>query len=132
MNHNLQNLHPYPFAKMSNLLADSSPSDSYSEIKLGIGEPKHSPPAFVLDILQKNLDRLSYYPTTNGSFELRQTIAHWLEKRFFLRHVDAHQQVLPVMGTREAIFRFVQAVVSTTKQTPEPTTVMPNPFYQIY
>ena len=132
MNHNLQNLHPYPFAKMSNLLADSSPSDSYSEIKLGIGEPKHSPPAFVLDILQQNLDSLSYYPTTNGSFELRQTIAHWLEKRFFLRHVDAHQQVLPVMGTREAIFSFVQAVVSTTKQTPDPTIVMPNPFYQIY
>lgn len=132
MNHNLCALHPYPFAKMSELLADSKPNPSYSEIKLGIGEPKHEPPAFVLDVLQQNLDSLSRYPTTNGSFELRQTIAHWLEKRFFLRHVDAYDEVLPVMGTREAIFSFVQAVVNHSEETPQPTVVMPNPFYQIY
>ncbi|WP_025646676.1 MULTISPECIES: succinyldiaminopimelate transaminase [unclassified Psychrobacter] len=143
MNHNLQALHPYPFAKMSDLLANSKPNPSYSEIKLGIGEPKHEPPAFVLDVLQQNLDSLSRYPTTNGTFELRQTIAHWLEKRFFLHHVDAYKQVLPVMGTREAIFSFVQAVIdhsdnysnnsdNHSKETSPPMVVMPNPFYQIY
>lgn len=142
MNHNLTHLHPYPFAKMATLLANSTPAHSYSEIKLGIGEPKHEPPAFVLDVLHENLDKISHYPTTNGLFELRQTIAHWLEKRFFLHHVDANTQVLPVMGTREAIFSVVQAVVDHKKINTEsnslsgsdqpPTVVMPNPFYQIY
>ena len=141
MNHNLKHLHPYPFAKMATLLADSKPANGYSEIKLGIGEPKHEPPAFVLDVLRENLDKISRYPTTNGMFELRQTIAHWLEKRFFLNHVDANAQVLPVMGTREAIFSFVQAVIDHNVADKEnyslasntsPTVVMPNPFYQIY
>jgi N-succinyldiaminopimelate aminotransferase len=127
---------------MATLLADSTPAHSYSEIKLGIGEPKHKPPAFVLDVLHENLDKISHYPTTNGLFELRQTIAHWLEKRFFLHHVDANTQVLPVMGTREAIFSVVQAVIDHKKIDTEshslsgsdqpPTVVMPNPFYQIY
>ncbi|MBH0007439.1 succinyldiaminopimelate transaminase [Psychrobacter sp. SWN149] len=153
MNHNLKHLHPYPFAKMATLLADSKPANGYSEIKLGIGEPKHEPPAFVLDVLHENLDKISRYPTTNGLFELRQTIAHWLEKRFFLNHVDANSQVIPVMGTREAIFSLVQAVVDhspasteeadtsatlsdVSSQDPlapqDPLIVMPNPFYQIY
>ncbi len=140
MNHNLTYLHPYPFAKMANLLANSTPAPAYTEIKLGIGEPKHAPPAFVLDELQENLDKICRYPTTNGLFELRQAIAHWLEKRFFLHHVDAHSEVLPVMGTREGIFSFVQAVVNhgetaTDKSdnlTTNPIVVMPNPFYQIY
>jgi N-succinyldiaminopimelate aminotransferase len=127
---------------MATLLVDSTPAHGYSEIKLGIGEPKHEPPAFVLDVLHENLDKISHYPTTNGLFELRQTIAHWLEKRFFLHHVDANTQVLPVMGTREAIFSVVQAVIDHKKIDTEshslsgsdqpPTVVMPNPFYQIY
>ena len=156
MNHNLTTLHPYPFAKMATLLADSTPAHNYSEIKLGIGEPKHEPPAFVLDVLRENLDKISQYPTTNGIFELRQTIAHWLEKRFFLNHLNPHSQVLPVMGTREAIFSLVQAVIDHSqtelseaesnqlavnnqpaaqplqKAVQTPTIVMPNPFYQIY
>ena len=156
MNHNLTTLHPYPFAKMATLLADSTPAHNYSEIKLGIGEPKHEPPAFVLDVLRENLDKISQYPTTNGIFELRQTIAHWLEKRFFLNHLSPHSQVLPVMGTREAIFSLVQAVIDHSqtelseaesnqlalnnqpvaqplqKAAQAPTIVMPNPFYQIY
>jgi N-succinyldiaminopimelate aminotransferase len=144
MNNNLMRLHPYPFAKMATLLNNSTPAPAYKEIKLGIGEPKHEPPTFVLDVLQENLDKLCRYPTTNGTFELRQTIAHWLEKRFFLHHVDANTEVLPVMGTREAIFSFVQAVVnhgeSTVKKVKDnaddkpcdPIIVMPNPFYQIY
>ncbi|MGP9689588.1 succinyldiaminopimelate transaminase [Psychrobacter sp. AOP22-C1-C5] len=144
MNHNLTHLHPYPFAKMATLLADSKPARAYSEIKLGIGEPKHAPPSFVLDVLSENLDKISHYPTTNGLFELRQTISHWLEKRFFLTHVDPNTQVLPVMGTREAIFSLVQAVVNhkaigkedrslpLSASDEPPTVVMPNPFYQIY
>ena len=150
MNHNLTTLHPYPFAKMATLLANSTPAHNHSEIKLGIGEPKHEPPAFVLDVLRENLDKIGQYPTTNGLFELRQTIAHWLEKRFFLNHLDPHTQVLPVMGTREAIFSLVQAVIDHTstelsegisnqpaaqqlqKSAQPPTVVMPNPFYQIY
>lgn len=144
MNHNLTHLHPYPFAKMATLLADSKPARTYSEIKLGIGEPKHAPPSFVLDVLSENLDKISHYPTTNGLFELRQTISHWLEKRFFLTHVDPNTQVLPVMGTREAIFSLVQAVVNhkaigkedrslpLSASDEPPTVVMPNPFYQIY
>ncbi len=141
MNHNLTHLHPYPFAKMATLLAKSTPAANHVEIKLGIGEPKHEPPAFVLDVLRENLDKLCRYPTTDGSFELRQTIAHWLEKRFFLSHVDPHTEVLPVMGTREAIFSFVQAVISqdqnlakkdTENKSTMPIVVMPNPFYQIY
>jgi N-succinyldiaminopimelate aminotransferase len=128
---------------MATLLANSAPAPAYTEIKLGIGEPKHKPPTFVLDALQENLDKLCRYPTTNGTFELRQTIAHWLEKRFFLHHVDANTEVLPVMGTREAIFSFVQAVISHDEKTAkledktdnrpcDPIVVMPNPFYQIY
>ena len=132
MNHDLSHLHPYPFAKMATLLADSTPAQAYSEIKLGIGEPQHTPPAFVLDVLQENLDAFSRYPTTNGTFELRQTIAHWLEKRFFLHHVNANTEVLPVMGTREAIFSFVQAVVNHDDGDAHPIVAMPNPFYQIY
>ena len=150
MNHNLAKLHPYPFSKMTNLLANSTPDPAYYEIKLGIGEPKHTPPAFVLHELRENLDSLCRYPTTNGLFELRQTIAHWLERRFFLHHVNANTEVLPVMGTREAIFSFVQAVVNhddsgladnvdradgldSSEQAPSnATVVMPNPFYQIY
>ena len=140
MNHNLTTLHPYPFAKMATLLAGSVPAHGYDEIKLGIGEPKHAPPAFVLDVLRENLDKISHYPTTNGLFELRQTIAHWLEKRFFLNHVNPHTQVLPVMGTREAIFSIVQAVINHQAETigqisspdQSPVVVMPNPFYQIY
>jgi N-succinyldiaminopimelate aminotransferase len=147
MNQNLQHLHPYPFAKMANLLADSTANPNYSEIKLSIGEPKHEPPAFVLDILKDNAASFCRYPTTNGSYELRQTIAHWLERRFFLRHVNANTEVLPVMGSREAIFSFVQAVIDqpsevvnagedtnslTAQSNRNPIVVMPNPFYQIY
>lgn len=141
MNHKLNELHPYPFAKMATLLADSTPAIDFKEIKLGIGEPKHSPPDFVLDVLTENLDKIANYPTTNGMFELRQTIAHWLERRFMLHHVNPNTQVLPVMGTREAIFSSVQAIVDiapnqtgmqSAAATNKPLIVMPNPFYQIY
>lgn len=134
MNHNLTSLHPYPFAKMAALLENSNKPHDLYEIKLGIGEPNHAPPEFVLDELRENLDKLSQYPTTDGLFDLRQTIAHWLEKRFFLHHVSPATEVLPVLGSREAIFSVVQAIIDHKNDgnCDRPIVMMPNPFYQIY
>ncbi|GAF53804.1 LOW QUALITY PROTEIN: N-succinyl-L,L-diaminopimelate aminotransferase alternative [Psychrobacter sp. JCM 18900] len=135
MNHNLKHLHPYPFAKMATLLADSKPANGYSEIKLGIGEPKHEPPAFVLDVLRENLDKISRYPTTNGMFELRQTIAHWLEKRFFSKSRRCYSSITSNGHTRSDFFCTSGRSCSQREQCSSvcsPTVVMPNPFYQIY
>lgn len=134
MNQKLDLLHPYPFAKMATLLANSEPASEYELIKLGIGEPKHAPPASVLDTLRNNLGRVQNYPSTNGLYELRSAIASWLTKRFKLSSIDTDSQVLPVMGTREALFSFVQAAINTdnTPDSDKPLVIMPNPFYQIY
>lgn len=143
MNHKLDLLQPYPFTKMATLLADSKPASEYDTIKLGIGEPKHEPPAFVLDVIRDNLSKVQNYPTTNGLPELRHAIAKWLQQRFQLNQISADTQVIPVMGTREAIFSFVQAAINqadVNKTAPDntdqsnhaPLVVMPNPFYQIY
>lgn len=135
MNPQLDLLHPYPFAKMATLLADSVPASDYETIKLGIGEPKHEPPAFVLKVLAENLNKVQNYPSTNGLPELRQAIAQWLKQRFRLTAIDTDSQIIPVMGTREALFSFVQAAIDNSKVTSnndKPLVVMPNPFYQIY
>ena len=135
MNPQLDLLHPYPFAKMATLLADSVPASDYETIKLGIGEPKHEPPAFVLKVLAENLNKVQNYPSTNGLPELRQAIAQWLKQRFKLTAIDADSQIIPVMGTREALFSFVQAAIDGSKVADshdKPLVVMPNPFYQIY
>jgi len=136
MNPDLQRLHPYPFEKLNKLKAAVSPPTHLEHIALSIGEPKHEPPAFVLNTLQENLGRLVNYPTTKGLPELRQTIADWLTRRFKLQagSVDAERHVLPVNGTREALFAFAQAVIDRTQTTDDlpPLVVSPNPFYQIY
>ena len=135
MNPKLDLLHPYPFAKMATLLQDSVAASDYQTIKLGIGEPKHTPPAFVLEVLADNLDKVQNYPSTNGLVELRQAIAQWLIRRFELSKIDIDSQIIPVMGTREALFSFVQAAIDDSKvtnSTDKPLVVMPNPFYQIY
>ena len=129
MNPDLQTLQPYPFEKLRRLFSGITPSQEKSAIALSIGEPRHEPPQFVVQELAANLDKLSNYPVTKGIFELRQSIAGWLERRFNLGHVDAETQVLPVNGTREALFSFAQAVVSRGA---EATVLCPNPFYQIY
>jgi N-succinyldiaminopimelate aminotransferase len=106
-----------------------------THIAMSIGEPQHTPPAFVLETLQRNLDRLGSYPATAGLPELRGACARWLERRFTLptQCVDADTMVLPVNGTREALFAFVQAVVDDRADTAcAPLVLMPNPFYQIY
>ncbi len=132
MNPNLDQLHPYPFEKLAALKAAVNPPTGLQDIMLSIGEPTHSPPTFVLDALVKNLNRLSNYPTTKGLPELREAIARWATKRFSLREgsFTAEKNILPVNGTREALFAFAQAIVDRTK--PRPLILSPNPFYQIY
>ena len=133
MNPNLSSLHPYPFEKLARLFSDLTPPKDLPNIALSIGEPRHAAPEFVKEALVSNLKHLSTYPSTKGLPALRQSIANWLTARFKLEHVDAESQVLPVNGTREAIFSFVQAVITpaTTGQQ-QPYVIMPNPFYQIY
>ena len=127
MNPNLQQLQPYPFAKLAKLKAGVEAPGELAHIALSIGEPKHTPPPFVRDELIDNLDKLATYPVTKGLDPLRETIARWLCERFQLDTVNADSQVIPVNGTREALFAFAQAVVS-----PGSKVLMPNPFYQIY
>jgi N-succinyldiaminopimelate aminotransferase len=133
MNPDLELLHPYPFEKLNALKAQVTAPANLTHIALSIGEPKHEPPQFVLNTLVDNLDRIANYPTTKGLPELRQTIAAWLEKRFKLSKgsIDPESNVLPVNGTREALFAFAQAVIDKTPAE-TPLIVTPNPFYQIY
>ena len=129
MNSNLDRLQPYPFEKLRQLFEDLTPPQDKAPIALSIGEPRHPSPAFVLEAMSDNLQRLANYPGTAGLPELRRTIASWLERRFQLPAVDADTQVLPVNGTREALFAFAQAVVDGA---PDALVMSPNPFYQIY
>ncbi|MDX5439271.1 MAG: succinyldiaminopimelate transaminase [Alteromonadaceae bacterium] len=131
MNPNLERLHPYPFEKLAKLKAGITVPEHLKPISLGIGEPKHPSPAFVKQVIADNLDKLANYPTTKGIDELREAIATWASKRFQLAEgtLDPARNVVPVNGTREAIFALVQAVVDTSKPA---TVVSPNPFYQIY
>lgn len=131
MNPNLQKLHPYPFEKLKSLTANVTLPD-LTPIAWSIGEPKHSAPAFLADILNSNMKSFSNYPTTTGLPELREVIARWLERRFKLANnkVSANLNVIPVTGTREALFSAVQALFDPTK--PNKEVWMPNPFYQIY
>jgi N-succinyldiaminopimelate aminotransferase len=131
MNPDLAHLHPYPFEKLAQLKAGCTPPSNLTHIALSIGEPKHPTPGFITEAVIEHLHGLSNYPTTAGSTELRQAIATWLDNRFHLAgNIDANTQILPVNGTREALFAFAQAVVDRTEHTP--LIVMPNPFYQIY
>ncbi len=129
MNPDLEKLQPYPFEKLRALFADLEAPAHKSAIALSIGEPKHPAPRFVQQSLQQNLDKLSQYPLTRGTVKLRAAIGRWLERRFNLQGVDPERQVLPVNGTREALFAFAQTVV---ERGPDALVLSPNPFYQIY
>lgn len=129
MNPDLQKLQPYPFEKLRQLFFGLQPPSDKPHIALSIGEPKHPSPAFVVQALADNLDKVSSYPLTKGVPQLRQSIAAWLQRRFKLQGLDAESQVLPVNGTREALFAFAQAVVAPGS---EALVLCPNPFYQIY
>ena len=133
MNPDLKRLHPYPFEKLNALKSGVTPPAALKHIPLSIGEPKHDAPAFVVDALVGAMDKLNTYPLTKGIPELRQSIATWLVRRFKLtaESLDIEKNILPVAGTREALFAFAQAIIDTeTEQTP--LILMPNPFYQIY
>ncbi len=132
MNPLLDLLKPYPFERLSTLKEGLHPNGKLKHISLSIGEPKHKPPGFIAEVINQNLDALTRYPTTKGLPELRETISDWIEKRYHLNdgQLDPKTQVLPVNGTREALFAFAQAVVNTKEK--DPLVIMPNPFYQIY
>jgi N-succinyldiaminopimelate aminotransferase len=130
MNPDLSRLQPYPFQKLSVLFKDARPDPAHAPINLSIGEPKHETPAFIKQALIDNLGGLSAYPPTLGSAPLREAIARWLAWRHAIPAPDPATQVLPVNGSREALFAFAQAVVDRTRAGAR--VVMPNPFYQIY
>jgi N-succinyldiaminopimelate aminotransferase len=135
MNPELDKLHPYPFEKLATLKKGIIPKSDIEHIALSIGEPKHKAPEFVIQELQQQLSGVSAYPLTKGIPELRQAITNWLKQRFKLPEtsLDPEQHVIPVNGTREALFAFAQAVIDrTTDAHNAPLIVMPNPFYQIY
>ncbi|MGC2457462.1 MAG: succinyldiaminopimelate transaminase [Gallionellaceae bacterium] len=130
MNPDLDRLQPYPFQKLAALFREVIPVGSLSPISLSIGEPKHATPQFIKDALIGGLNGLANYPTTAGSDALRSAIANWLARRYGIPAPDARTQVLPVNGSREALFAFAQAVIDRSR--PNPVVVCPNPFYQIY
>ena len=130
MNPDLQKLQPYPFQRLAELFREVQPKSSYHPIRLSIGEPKHDTPQFVRDALIGNLDGLSNYPTTIGGDTLRQAISNWLANRYEISVPDEKTQVLPINGSREALFSLTQTVIDRTKI--NPVVVCPNPFYQIY
>lgn len=141
MNPDLNQLQPYPFQKLAKLFGAVTPNKELKAISLHIGEPKHETPRFIKDALIAGLDGLANYPTTIGSDTLRTTIANWLTRRYGIPTPDAKTQVLPVNGSREALFAFAQAVIDRKPPHPRPlpggegdspVVVCPNPFYQIY
>jgi N-succinyldiaminopimelate aminotransferase len=130
MNPNLAKLQPYPFQKLAALLKDVKPDASHTPINLSIGEPKHPTPVFIRQALVDNLAGLSVYPATAGTEALRISIARWIERRYRLPALEPLKQVLPVNGSREALFAFAQTVVDASAAGAR--VVIPNPFYQIY
>ncbi|RJG04211.1 succinyldiaminopimelate transaminase [Noviherbaspirillum sedimenti] len=130
MNPLLDKLQPYPFDKLRKLFADVTPNPAYRPISLGIGEPKHPTPAFIRQALADSLDGLAAYPATAGSEALRAAIAGWLERRYGLPKLDIATQVLPVTGSREALFALAQTLVDPRRG--DALVACPNPFYQIY
>ncbi|MCK6406797.1 MAG: succinyldiaminopimelate transaminase [Rhodocyclaceae bacterium] len=131
MNPNLSKLQPYPFEKLRQLFAGVTPNAQYREIKLSIGEPQHATPEFIKHALTAGLGGLANYPTTQGIPALRQAIAAWMARRYGLEGINPETEILPVNGSREALFAFAQTVIDPSRGH-VPLVVSPNPFYQIY
>ena len=129
MNPLLGKLHPYPFERLRELTRGITPNPAYKPIGLGIGEPKHATPELIKRALTDNLAGLASYPATAGEPKLREACAAWVQRRYGVT-LDAATQVLPVNGSREALFSLAQTVIDPTR--PGATVVCPNPFYQIY
>ena len=130
MNPNLNKLQPYPFQRLRDLFHGITPNAQYSAINLSIGEPKHATPKLIQDALVANLAGLATYPTTAGVLELRMAISAWLSRRYNIPALDPEKAIIPVNGSREALFAFAQAVIDSSR--PAPVVICPNPFYQIY
>jgi len=130
MNPNLNLLQPYPFQRLRDLFKGIVPNPAFTPINLSIGEPKHATPQLVKDALVGNLSGLANYPTTIGSNELREAISSWISRRYNIPALSAEKAILPVNGSREALFAFAQAIIDTSEITP--VVISPNPFYQIY
>nr|WP_315240941.1 succinyldiaminopimelate transaminase [uncultured Albidiferax sp.] len=129
MNPLLSTLQPYPFERLKQLFASVTPNPAYRAISLGIGEPKHATPAFIEQAMLSGIKGLSGYPATGGEPALRKAMAQWVQRRYGLE-LNPATQVLPVNGSREALFAFAQTIIDPTQ--PGATVVCPNPFYQIY
>jgi N-succinyldiaminopimelate aminotransferase len=130
MNPNLSKLQPYPFQRLRDLFHGTTPNPQFSAINLSIGEPKHATPALIKDALLNNLAGLANYPTTAGIPELRQAISAWINRRYAVPALDPGEAIIPVNGSREALFAFAQIIIDSSK--PAPVVICPNPFYQIY
>lgn len=130
MNPRLDLLHPYPFERLRALFAGVTPDPAKRAISLSIGEPRHPTPKLVLDALAAGGAGLANYPMTAGAPALREAIAAWLARRYQLPALDPATQLLPTLGSREALFGFAQTIVDASR--PGATVVIPNPFYQIY
>jgi N-succinyldiaminopimelate aminotransferase len=130
VNPDLDKLHPYPFEKLRLLFQGVQPARELREIRLSIGEPQHETPVLITEALAASLEGLANYPTTSGSDALRNAIAAWLAARYGIPPPDPHGQVLPVNGSREALFAIAQCVVDPSRG--EALVLSPNPFYQIY
>ncbi len=130
MNSNLNRLQPYPFQKLNRLFERITPDPAFPPINLHIGEPKHATPDFIRQALTDNLAGLAHYPTTLGTKSLRASIATWLMRRYHLPAINPDTEVIPVNGSREALFSFAQTVIDASL--PQAAVVCPNPFYQIY
>ena len=131
MNPDLRKLQTYPFEKLRQLMAGATPNPEFKPIRLYIGEPQHATPVFIKEALIAGLGGLASYPSTLGERALRQAIADWMQRRYALDGIDPDTEVLPVNGSREALFSFIQAVVDRHRGS-VPLVVSPNPFYQIY
>ena len=133
MNPRLERLQPYPFERLRSLLNGIQPP-AVPPVRLSIGEPQHPTPGFVRDAIIDHLDTLATYPATAGIDELREAMAAWFTRRYILPALDSASQVLPVNGSREALFAFAQSVIDSSQGSPTgaPLVVCPNPFYQIY
>lgn len=129
MNPLLQRLQPYPFERLKLLFSNVTPAKNFAAISLGIGEPRHATPPLVLDALAASTEALSSYPATAGLPAMRQACANWVQRRYGLA-LNPDTQILPINGSREALFAFAQTVVDSSKS--GATVVCPNPFYQIY
>ena len=136
MNQNLSLLQPYPFQRLRDLFAGTTPNPAFNNINLSIGEPKHATPQLIKDALTSNLSGLAAYPTTIGSIELRTAIANWIARRYNIPAPNPESTILPVNGSREALFAIAQAVVRPQavidSSKLNPIVISPNPFYQIY